>query len=114
MTEFKATKFDILFKFILYSFLILISVNFSLNLLKSSKLFLDMESYTNGGAIRPYQYRVLMAPIFDWLSILFSRIDLAKILNNMPNYLKIKDSTSYLLINSICYFFSIYIFKNSI
>jgi len=80
----------------------LASVHFAMMLAKGTSLFLDTGAYTGFAAKRPFQYRLLMAPVLDWLVHLHPLV--SGLGPRLPAYLAQPDQLAYLVINATAFF----------
>jgi hypothetical protein len=85
----------------------LISINFALNLSRDGKYYLDIQRYERGEFDLPYQYRILMAPVFSLTMRMTEHLNLSTIMNHIPSYLSSPEQICYLIVNSIAFFIAI-------
>jgi hypothetical protein len=70
-------------EFLYLGLFFIIAVHFPLNLSKTGLYFLDINKFMSGKAEIPYQYRVLMIPLFKGLIGQFGSFDLTAILSGI-------------------------------
>lgn len=99
-------QFDLVFSM----FFLLIAAHFSLMLARTGLYYLDIESYIGGGEKIPYQYRILMAPIFRAVLSLFNSFDITKILHHCPTYIASAEQLAYFVVNVVAYFIALSFF----
>lgn len=83
----------------------LLSVHFAMMVAKGTSLFLDTAAYTGFTAKRPFQYRLLMAPVLDAL-IHFHPVA-AGLGPQLPAYLARPDQLAYAVINAAAFFIAL-------
>ena len=82
----------------------LVSAHFAMTLAKATRIFLDTDVYVGFTANRPFQDRLLMAPVLQWLVGVLHEARLATSLARMPAYLAGADQLAYAAINAAAFF----------
>ncbi len=82
---------------------VLLAFHFALCLQQVGRTYLDADAYTHFHEKRPYQYRVLMAPVMGVLIELFSSPAARAVLARLPTYLWTPDAAAYLAINVVAF-----------
>ncbi len=79
----------------------LLSFHFALTLQHNATPYLDAQAYTHYEAKRPYQYRLLMAPVMGALMRSFEAPAPKALLAKLPSFVATPEAASYLLINAV-------------
>jgi hypothetical protein len=96
--------------FLLTILFLLISYHFALNFARAGSYFLPQQDYTEGRAGLPYQYRILMVPIFKALLQFFNRIDVQNIFPNVPPFIATPRQPTYAMVTFVGFFCAMALF----
>ena len=97
-------------KLLLLIFFLLVSYLFALDFARTGNYFLRIEDYTAGHGELPFQYRILMAPVFKALLQVLSAFDIQSHFLNMPEFVRTPEQVAYLAVNFVGFFFAILFF----
>lgn len=81
----------------------LVSAHFALTLARAAHPFLDVAAYAGFTAPRPFQYRLLMAPVLGGLTDLLRGPGLAPLLRDLPGWIAPADSLALAAINALAF-----------
>lgn len=104
-------KLDRWREFFLSGALFLVACNFALNLARDGQYLFPIESYTHLDLKLPYQYRILMVPVFRILISFFEIANLQKLFAHVPAYLATSEAFSYFTVNSFSFFVAMQAFR---
>jgi hypothetical protein len=87
-----------------------LAVHFSYNDLKVNDIFLNTQQYVAGFERSPYQYRVLMMPVFSALLHFFNNLSPAVMAFKRPIFLHSPEQLCYFFVSAACYFGAVLLF----
>ena len=82
----------------------LVAAHFAMTLAKATHIFLDTQAYSGLTAKRPFQDRLLMAPMLSALVAQLHQARFAPLLARLPEYLAAPDPLAYAVINAASFF----------
>jgi len=91
--------------------LLLVACNFALNIARDGQYFFPIESYTHLDVKLPYQYRILMVPVFRLLNSFFEIANFQRYFAHLPPYLATSGALSYFTVNSFSFFVATQAFR---
>jgi hypothetical protein len=92
-------------------FLLILACHFALNFAADGVYFLSIDKYINLHERLPYQYRILMAPVFKILMLFFRAVSSQDFFTHMPHYLLTPATLAYFTVNSIAFFVAVATFR---
>jgi hypothetical protein len=87
-----------------------ISYNFALNFARAGNYYLNLQDYLSERAALPFQFRILMVPVFKLLLNLLNQLSPQIYFSSLPLYLTKPEQLVYVVINCIGFFFALIFF----
>lgn len=91
--------------------LLLLACNFALNFARDGQYFLSIEKFTDLDVALPYQYRILMVPVFQMLIPFFKTANLQTLFTHVPTYLATPEALAYFTVNTVSFFIAVQTFR---
>lgn len=88
-----------------------VSAHFGIVLQKNANIFLDTQEYVSLLSKKPFQTRVLMAPVLGWLTDTISIQSLQRFASRIPSYLSSSEAMAYWVIDSVSFFVAVLSFS---
>ena len=98
-------------EFFVSGVLLLLACNFALVFARDGQYFLPINNYIDLEVRLPYQYRILMVPVFRSLLHFFEIVDLQRLFTHVPPYLATSEALAYCTVNSVSFFVAAQIFR---